>query len=301
MSQPTVLLQRGEKSGNSYKGSPMTLETHRSSISSTSRGTIVRSDQLPQPISTVFVKHDDYSVMSTPGFDEYWYGNFLDLKEPPQPGQLDKWKANWEREFVARSGLGTVVFTWCEALGASADTYRQQADELRLEIDSAVFMSLGLPINPAPVSGLVIRQAADSDWQALHDLGAAQIDENNTDHCAYWKRRLAEFQNSVTAGLGSWWVALQDEQIVGSAGFFGDGQVGRFQEVTTAKEWRSRGIASNLVYEIASAYCKQNISSEVLIAAEPDSQAERIYSRLGFTPFALQFSAMGQRNDSFRR
>lgn len=279
----------------------MALKIHGSRISSRSRGMIVRSDQLPQPVSTVFVERDGYSLVSTPGFDEYWCGNYLVLKQPPQSSQLDKWKANWDREFKGRPELRTVVFTWCEALGSSAGSYRQQGDKVRLEIDSARFMSLGLLIRPAPVRGLVIRQAADSEWQGLHNLGAAQIAPNKAEHCAYWKRRLAEFQNSVTAGRGSWWVALQDDQIVGSVGFFGDGHVGRFQEVTTAKEWRSRGIASNLVYEIASAYCKQNISSEVLIAAEPDSQAERIYSRLGFTPFALQFSAMGQRNDSFRR
>jgi len=45
----------------------------------------------------------DYLVVSTPQNPTYWWGNFLLLAQPPQPGEARKWLARFAEEFPAAS------------------------------------------------------------------------------------------------------------------------------------------------------------------------------------------------------
>jgi predicted GNAT family acetyltransferase len=86
--------------------------------------------------------------------------------------------------------------------------------------------------------------------------------------------------------------------MVSGLGVFGDGSgIARFQAVDTHPEHRNRGLAGTLVYR-ASQYARQEMAAQTLvIVADPDGPAIRIYRSVGFgdaeTQVQLQRSPPG--------
>ena len=79
---------------------------------------------------------------------------------------------------------------------------------------------------------------------------------------------------------------------VASCGLFFDADClkGRFREVTTHPEWRGRGFATTLVGMLAQNFLTQGQVQELIIVSEPDSIADRIYSKLGFKAVSYQIA-----------
>jgi len=76
--------------------------------------------------------------------------------------------------------------------------------------------------------------------------------------------------------------AMKLAQLVGDLGIFCDRELGRYQSVQTHPDFRKRGIAGNLVYQ-AGVYAYENHDVErLVIVAEADSPAQRLYHSIGF-------------------
>lgn len=73
-------------------------------------------------------------------------------------------------------------------------------------------------------------------------------------------------------------------KLIGDAGIFWAGHIGRFNVVATHREYRRMGVCSTLIYE-ASMSVFATLGLEALVMeADEDYHAARIYESVGFIP-----------------
>jgi ribosomal protein S18 acetylase RimI-like enzyme len=99
------------------------------------------------------------------------------------------------------------------------------------------------------------------------------------------RRRLAD------QGLGNWYGAYIDDILVGDLGLFRDGTIARFQDVGTEVEFRRRGICGTLVYEVSKRALESDDIETLVMVADENYHAARIYESVGFVPTERHASA----------
>ena len=72
--------------------------------------------------------------------------------------------------------------------------------------------------------------------------------------------------------------------MVADLGLFRDGDVARFQDVATDPSFRRRGICGRLVYEVARESLASGQVKTLVMAADENYHAARIYESVGFKP-----------------
>ena len=99
---------------------------------------------------------------------------------------------------------------------------------------------------------------------------------------------MAGYRAMTQAGIGEWFGAFVGQQMVGGLGIFLDEDIGRFQEVVTRSVFRRQGICRSLVYH-ASIEAFAHLGAErLVIVADDDYVAGRIYEQVGFRPVERQ-------------
>jgi predicted GNAT family acetyltransferase len=85
-------------------------------------------------------------------------------------------------------------------------------------------------------------------------------------------------------GHATWFGAFCDGRLVSTLGIAGDGRgLARYQNVETHPDWRRRGLAGRLVYD-AGTFALEELGARTLVmVADPDYAAIRLYRALGFT------------------
>ena len=101
---------------------------------------------------------------------------------------------------------------------------------------------------------------------------------------------MLEYQRMNEAGLGNWWGAFLDDKMVSSLGLFLENGVGRFQSVETHPQYQRRGLCGTLVYTAAK-HAFETFNARVLVmCADPEYHAARIYESVGFKPSETQMA-----------
>jgi ribosomal protein S18 acetylase RimI-like enzyme len=229
---------------------------------------------------------EGYLVVRTPQNPGFYWGNFLLVPAPPGAGDAERWLAQFEAEFPAArhvaigvdgtdGELGAAESFVTAGLSASVSTVLT-AD--RLEAPGAAFDAARLrPLD------------SDEDWEQAVRLRLDIDGPTDEAERTFVVRRAAEMRSLVEAGHGVYVGAFVDGVMRSGLGLFatGDG-VGRYQTVETHPEFRRRGLARSLV-TFAADLGRQSYGIErVVIVADPDDVAVRLYRRLGFTDLERQ-------------
>lgn len=107
-------------------------------------------------------------------------------------------------------------------------------------------------------------------------------------YTTYKRRELKRYRNMMNAGLGAWFGAFLNGRPVADLGIFTDGDVGRYQSVGTHPDYRRRGLCGTLVYHAAQHAFQQWGVTTLVMVADPDYHAARIYESVGFRPTERQ-------------
>jgi ribosomal protein S18 acetylase RimI-like enzyme len=223
-------------------------------------------------------------TVENPGF--YW-GNYLLLPRAPVAGEAEAWVAEFRREFP----------------GARHRTFGVDGSDGSLD-DLAPFAALGFETEASTVmTARSVHEPArpnreatyrplrgDDDWRQQLELSLAGEDEHATREFA---ARRARAQRAVTeAGHGQWFGAFLGDRLVSTMGLVrADGGLARFQEVKTHPVARGRGLAGTLVHH-ASRFGFDELGAETLVmVADPDYLAIRIYRQVGFQDTETQLAA----------
>lgn len=234
----------------------------------------------------------DFTVVRTPDNPTFWWGNFLLLHAPPAPGSLERWLARFrEAHPTARHvtfGLDTVG-------GEAGAAEEFGAAGFRLTRDTVLTApATTAPGRPLP-SGVTLRLLeTEADWDAALELRVAvnAADPHPLEaegYRTFAAGRLAGLRRAQEAGHGACLGAFVDGQMVSGLGVYdAGGGVTRYQNVETHPAQRSRGLAGHLVH-FAGEWARHHLGARTLvIVADPEYHAQRLYERVGFRPSELQ-------------
>jgi len=230
----------------------------------------------------------DYLVLRSPDNPGYWWGNFL-LLPSLRPGEAAGWLARYAAEFPEARHV---------TFGVDAtDGDVAAGDELAaagFTVQRSVVLTaarLRPPAHPnreaacRPLSG-------EADWeQAARLREIALIDEAGVGSDPEFVRsRIAAARALTEAGLATWYGAFIGGELLAQMGIVADGPSGlaRYQSVETHPKARRRGLAGTLTWQVGTEALAAGRARTLVIVADPDEDAIRLYRRVGFTDAEFQ-------------
>lgn len=161
-----------------------------------------------------------------------------------------------------------------------------------LEVQRSVVMTatqVEQPLRPN-IDAVCRMLASDADWAAavhLHTVDYATSD--SAEERDFEQRRMTARREQQQAGLGGWFGAFVDGEMLAGLGLFTDGSgLGRFQNVETLASARRLGLASTLVHYASTVGLRDFGIRDLVMVADPDDNAIRIYRALGFAGTEIQ-------------
>jgi len=230
----------------------------------------------------------EYLVAETPDNPDYFWGNMLVMKNAPRAEDFKTWLDLFQKEFSHQPLIKHMTFGWDspEALEGDCQPFIEQGFELEKSIILTVKNNeLVQPKHPCPeleVRGL----KSDEEWeQAIQNQIASRKGDLKEELYAPFKRKQMQKNRAMAeAGLGNWYGAFLNDKLVADCGLFIFDSVGRFQSVGTHPEFRSRGFCGNLIYQVSRQALADKKAEILVMAADPEYHAARIYESVGFKP-----------------
>jgi GNAT superfamily N-acetyltransferase len=220
-----------------------------------------------------------YLAIRSPHNPSYWWGNFLLLAEPSEAGQTDYWLERFAAEFPAAKHVALGIDV-TEISGVDVGAF--VAAGLHME-RSAVLTAKAVHEPPRPYEAATFRElAGDDDWQQATELRAVLSEGEPAAEPGFLAAKIASERSLTEAGDGFWFGAFVDRKLVAQLGLVTDGSgIARYQNVETHPNWRRKGIAGTLVWR-AGQHGLDTMASTLVIAADPDYVAIRVYRSVGF-------------------
>ena len=232
----------------------------------------------------------DHLVVLSPDNPSFYWGNFLLLDHVPRADRVEEWLERFETALpdAAHRAFGFDVSR------ATVDDVSGFAERgLKVEVSTVMTASRVRP--PAHPNREATCRALEfeSDWSQSVDL---QISCYGSDepvgHREFVTRRAMSNRALAAGGHGQWFGAFIDDALVAQMGLVSAGPgLARFQSVETHPDYRSRGLAGTLAHYV-SGYGFDELGAQTLvIVADPDYLAIRIYRAIGFTDSESQLRA----------
>lgn len=232
------------------------------------------------------IERERYLVIRTPTNPSFYWGNFLLFDRPPENGDLVRWSQLFAAEIGSPPSVLHQTFGWDSLHGEVGEVQPFLLAGFQL-IHSTVHTASQVDQPARPNTNIHVRPlSSDADWQQALDnqvrCREPQFEEKS--FRKFMQGQMNRYRAMSAAGEGVWFGAFSGPQLVADLGIFHDGEFARFQSVETHPEFRRKGIASTLVYQAARyAYTNFGIKSLVIVA-DHDSAAARLYQSLGFKP-----------------
>ncbi len=231
----------------------------------------------------------DYLVIQTPSNPTFYWGNFLLFAHPPQPGDYERWTKLFAQEIGSPEQVGHIALAWDNTAGETGEVAPFLA--AGFELDTAVALTARQVQLPPKFNPDVQVRALESeeDWEtALQNQIVHREPKYSLEGYTTFRRaKMASYRAMVAQGLGHWFGAFVNDEMAGDLGLFVDSTqrgIGRFQFVTTYPDFRRQGVCSTLVYKAAQfGLTSMGLETLVMIADE-DYFAARIYESVGFQP-----------------
>jgi GNAT superfamily N-acetyltransferase len=226
----------------------------------------------------------DYLVIRTPANPTFYWGNYLLFDQPPSEGDYSKWREIFSREIGNPPEVIHHAFGW--------DTTEIEMGVIQPFLDNGYYLEQSTVLTARAEdliakgsSGVTIRQLqTEDDWkQSIENQVICRDLIFSEDGYRVFRQRQAKlYRQMATQGLGTWFGAFYGDRLVGDLGIFHNHDLGRYQSIQTHPDFRRRGIAGALVYTAAQFALEQYNLEILVIVAEADSPAERLYKSIGF-------------------
>ena len=240
-------------------------------------------------------------VYKTKTRPDYWFGNYIVSSIPVTSESLPEIRSQWQKEFSQEAGILWQIVEWEIPFDGEMPDVSKIARALNAEIDIRIVriarrgefqLHLSRSEFVSDIELIKVKNQVQYDNAlqiALADHEAAPVSGATSDFIQW---RLEQRLQSAILDNGNWWLLMHQGVPVASCGLFfdQDGLKARFREVTTHPEWRGRGFATTLVRMLAQNFLTQGQVQELIIVSEPDSIADRIYSKLDFKAVSYQIA-----------
>ena len=228
-------------------------------------------------------------VIRTPDNPTFWWGNFLLLADAPADEEAAlEWLRTFEREFPDARHR---TFGIDRTEGTVDDLAAFTAIGLDTEASSVMTADV-VHEPPRPNTEATYRPlASDDDW--AQQIEVSRAGEEIGHDLAFVTARTRAERRLVDGGYGAWWGAFEGDRLLASMGLFTASEgLARFQSVKTHPDARGRGLAGTLVHAVSS-YGFEHLDAETLVmVADPDYLAIRVYRSVGFDDTETQLQAL---------
>lgn len=242
-----------------------------------------RTDLIFPRFDGLILDRGDYLVIQTPANPLFYWGHFLFFAAPPEAGDLDRWQQLFTNEFRALPHVKHFAFGWDAPDGA--------VGEIQPFLDAGfhcfkdiVLVAETVHPPPHPNTAIGIRAlTTDAEWAAALDLHLlCHGSEDPSGDLTFIRTQWARFRAMTQVNRGAWLGAYLGEQLVGALGIFVEGELGRFQEVSTHPAYRRQGICGTLVHHASCYGFTQLGAQRLVIVTEEGYHAARVYQSVGY-------------------
>ena len=251
-----------------------------------------RTDLIVPRFGGEVVDKGDYIVVRTPSNPSFFWGNFLIFSVPPAEGDFDRWRRIFVEEIGAPPEVNHVTFAW-DAIEGEAGVL-EPFIAAGFDVENNVVLTTDTIHPPSKYAEQVIVRplTSDMDWeQAVINQIACRDEGHEVESYSRFKRRqMANYQAMTQAGSGYWFGAFLGDQLVGDCGIFQEGsreapgEIVRFQAVGVHPEYRRRGICGSMVYHVARFGLETMNAKTLVMIADAEYHAAKIYESVGFRP-----------------
>jgi GNAT superfamily N-acetyltransferase len=228
----------------------------------------------------------EYIVVRTPASPDYWWGNYVLLPGPLEPGRAERASAIFASEFPEAAHVAIGVDG---TDGDPGDPKAVQALGVSVEVNTVLSAErLRRPQRKNGGPGVKARfrpLSDDDDWAQAVELRMTVYPElDSPGYRDFVAGQLAASREICERGAGAWFGAFVERRLVAALGLVTvERGLARYQSVETHPEYRRRGLASGLLYE-SSRYGRRTFGAHtVVIVADPQDEAIRVYRALGFS------------------
>ncbi len=230
------------------------------------------------------IDRGDYLVIRTHSNPTFYWGNFLLFNHPPLEGDFSMWRELFTNEIGKPPQVIHQAFGW--------DTTKDEKGFIEPFLESGFLLEhtavLTTPrdrLVPKASPGFTFRPLqSEDDWnQSIENqVICREPIFSEAGYRLFRQLQVERYRDMVSRELGAWFGAFSGSRLVADLGIFCNGELGRYQSVQTHPDFRRRGIAGALVY-FAGLYAMDQFNLETLvIVAEEDSVAKRLYESIGF-------------------
>ncbi|MGI8644758.1 MAG: GNAT family N-acetyltransferase [Nocardioides sp.] len=226
-------------------------------------------------------------VVRSPTNPAYYWGNFYLLDRPPAADEVDVLVAAYDADFPDSAHRAFGV----DGTGDQRDALAPLV-AAGPELDAGTVMTATAvhpPPRPSPDADYRMF-VSDEDWVQRVEVAVAVNDEHEpAAYLDFAARKAAHDRSICDAGHGAWWGAFVDGRLASVMGIVdARGGLARYQSVETHPELRGRGLAGTLVHRVGSYALEERGAETLVMVADPDYLAIRIYRSVGFNDTEVQ-------------
>lgn len=228
---------------------------------------------------------DGAVAVITASNQDYYFGNYLALTSPINTRSKNEWERMFDLAFADLTKIRHRTFIGSKADMSDSVIQDFQAAGYRYEEEDILVLAeqelCQLPVGlDARIEIRPFTKA--SDWQQSLEISVA-LREAGIDEQGYLEYRLGRqtsYQALNAKNLGNFFGAFANGDLVGYAGVFHWQGVARYQDVRVVPVWQNKGIARQLIYQMAKTVAP--LVKQQIIIADTNYHATRLYQSLGF-------------------
>jgi GNAT superfamily N-acetyltransferase len=231
----------------------------------------------------------DHLVIRTPSNPTFWWGNFVIFDRAPREADRESWLETFRREVP---DVKHIAIGWDSQERGVVEPFL----EAGLTLEESIVMTAKTVHAPPKVNADAVYRTLETieDYTQAVELGSACNDDHEpSGYRVFLERKFAAYKEMTDAGLGSWFGAFLDGRMVCGMGLFADGagtdRIARFQKVETHPDFRRRGLCGTLVHVVARYGLGHLHANTLVMVADPEYHAARIYESVGFRATEKQF------------
>ena len=234
----------------------------------------------------------DYTLVQTPANPGYHWGNYIIFDSPPDKGDYQRWRDIFKKEFNYYEKICHMAFTW-ESFPPRRGEYQEFTDN-SFEFGEAIVLSASKLTTPTKYNNKmeVKKVITENQWEeAVHNqLLCSDSKFAEAGYESFKRKQMAQYRAMSEKGMGNWFGAYIGGQMVADLGIFFEDELARYQSVGTDPNFRRQGLCQTLVYETAKIALKEYGVSTLVMEADANYHAAKIYESIGFKPTEKNFS-----------
>ena len=227
---------------------------------------------------------ENYIVIKTPSNPNYYWGNSLIFNHSPKDCELDKWEKIFKKELTDPK-IYHLTFAWDNnELGS-----HQQFIDSGYKLEKSVVLTTNKIKIPKKYNQQIKIKTieTENEWEEVINTIALTTQSKSLSFDkskAFAHAQALRYQKMIQFGVGKWFGAFINEKLVGSLGVFKDQNLVRYQLVNTHPEFQRMGICGTLVFETAKYALEQMNAKNLVMIADEEYHAAKIYESVGFNP-----------------